>query len=992
MASTSQTSYLNTPQAVDDTFTLKDIAGTTGGLTTASAGASQSGSLLTLNVFLNDGGGNAKSLVDIVDGRESDVITNSTAVTDLMNGYEGAITSSLGAKVAIANAKTGAISYDFAAIQSRIDALTEGATLVDTITYSIRLANGTFSFATMTVTFVGTNDIPTVTAATAQVTEDLTVEGRVQGTDTDTGQTATLTYALTGASPTGLTFNANGTYSFDASSYDRIPAGQTETVTVNFTAKDASGGISAPQTLTITITGTNDRPTIDVAASTVTGTLGEDDASTGGHIEAGDLDTGATLTYAAALTEGDADYGSFDIDADGNWTFTLDSAAAQHLGEGETAELTYTVTVTDDKGASVQQTVTVTITGSNDVPVLNAPAAATVDENGSTSGRLSATDAEGDTITYAVEGESKPPAGFSLNPDGSWSFDPTGFDHLADGASETFNVAVVANDGSGNSESRILSLTVTGSNDAATFSGDTSASIGEDATAAVSGTLTTSDLDKDQSGFGDNAATVATEYGTFTFDNATGGWTFATNTAAQELTSGRNIDQTMTVKSIDGTTQTITATVNGADDAATFGGSNSASIGEDATAAVSGTLTTSDLDKDQSGFASTNPTSVTSQYGTFTFDNATGGWTFATNAAAQELTSGQNIDQTMTVKSIDGTTQTITATVNGADDAARITNSNTTAAVTEDGTRTASGTLGIVDPDAGQQGFNSAFTQTGTFGSFTFNAGSWTYTLDNGATNVQALNSGDTRTDSMTVTSLDGTTHVVSVNIAGANEPVATVSPLAVVTGGGDPTDNSGASQQGGVANNSDNTLTGTAQDNTLNGLGGNDTIYARAGGDSVSGGSGTDLIYGQAGGDTLSGGDGADRILGGSGADSISGDAGDDTVTAGFGGDTVSGGADADRFVFVSASDRGDLINDFQVAGADSIDVSNIDANTGTGANEFFNWGGTTATANGLWYADGASAWTVYADTDGDATTAEFWFTVTRNTGVTLDEGDFTL
>ena len=47
-------------------------------------------------------------------------------------------------------------------------------------------------------------------------------------------------------------------------------------------------------------------------------------------------------------------------------------------------------------------------------------------------------------------------------------------------------------------------------------------------------------------------------------------------------------------------------------------------------------------------------------------------------------------------------------------------------------------------------------------------AGVWTYTLDNANSTVQALNVGDTLTDTFTVTTVDGTAEVVTITIHGS--------------------------------------------------------------------------------------------------------------------------------------------------------------------------------------------------------------------------------
>ncbi|MBL8454037.1 MAG: VCBS domain-containing protein, partial [Zoogloea sp.] len=88
---------------------------------------------------------------------------------------------------------------------------------------------------------------------------------------------------------------------------------------------------------------------------------------------------------------------------------------------------------------------------------------------------------------------------------------------------------------------------------------------------------------------------------------------------------------------------------------------------------------------------------------------------------------------------------------------------------------TASGTLSIVDPDAGEAVFQPQTNTAGTYGSFSVNsAGAWTYTIDNTRPVVQALKEGETRTESFTVRSADGTATTVNLTIVGTNDgPVA---------------------------------------------------------------------------------------------------------------------------------------------------------------------------------------------------------------------------
>ena len=82
------------------------------------------------------------------------------------------------------------------------------------------------------------------------------------------------------------------------------------------------------------------------------------------------------------------------------------------------------------------------------------------------------------------------------------------------------------------------------------------------------------------------------------------------------------------------------------------------------------------------------------------------------------------------------------------------------------------GVLTVTDTDAGEDRFQAPDPATlqGTFGSFTFDpeTGAWSYTLDDDADAVQALPEGEQVTDSLTVTSLDGTaSETITVTVTG---------------------------------------------------------------------------------------------------------------------------------------------------------------------------------------------------------------------------------
>jgi VCBS repeat-containing protein len=82
------------------------------------------------------------------------------------------------------------------------------------------------------------------------------------------------------------------------------------------------------------------------------------------------------------------------------------------------------------------------------------------------------------------------------------------------------------------------------------------------------------------------------------------------------------------------------------------------------------TLTVHDEDWGENVFKPVAAADLQKQYGKFLFDAATGDWTFSLNNAAQSLKEGEQVQQMLTVESLDGTaTETITVTITGVNDA-----------------------------------------------------------------------------------------------------------------------------------------------------------------------------------------------------------------------------------------------------------------------------------------------------------------------------------
>ncbi|NDC76029.1 hypothetical protein EBZ70_12325, partial [bacterium] len=146
------------------------------------------------------------------------------------------------------------------------------------------------------------------------------------------------------------------------------------------------------------------------------------------------------------------------------------------------------------------------------------------------------------------------------------------------------------------------------------------------------------------------------------------------------------------------------------------------------------------------------------------------------------------------------------------------------------GTPTSTGTLTVTDVD-GVAAFTavSPTASTGGYGTYAVtSAGAWTYTLNNTNATVQALNVGQTLTDSFTVRAADGTAQVVTVTINGAND-------LSTIGG----TLTGSVTEAGGVSNGTAGAPTSTGS-LTVTDVDNNDTAFNPLSGAASTGGYGT--------------------------------------------------------------------------------------------------------------------------------------------------------
>ena len=469
----------------------------------------------------------------------------------------------------------------------------------------------------------------------------------------------------------------------------------------------------------------------------------------------------------------------------GEYTFTP-NADQVHLGVGEVSLTDFKAVVVDSNGAvSSPIDVSVTVTGSNDGPVVTSTHDLNATDHTGSSNFVTGSDLDtGDTLSYhlvdsngnQVDSVVTEHGTVSINSQtGEYTFTPTDAS-LNAGARVTdhFSVAVVDNHGA--SSTSEVSVNILGTNDGATITGTTTASVTEDGVQQVAGALTVSDVDSGEAHT--IAATQQGNFGTFGID-ANGQWSYSLdNASVQGLAEGESLTETFTIQSQDGTaTDTITVTINGTNDTPTISATNLASTDY---GSVSDTATFTDVDvNDTHTFSLVDANgnlvdSITTDHGVVTIDPATGHYTFTATDAT--MTGGEKALDTFTVQVNDNhgasASQVVSVDLTGTNGSATITGT-ASGMVSEDGS-IVGGQMAVHDVDHGEAVFQASTVHTAE-GTFTMGAdGQWDFAVNNDA--VQGLAVGESTTKTFEVKSADGTaTQEVTVTITGSNDgPVVT--------------------------------------------------------------------------------------------------------------------------------------------------------------------------------------------------------------------------
>jgi len=181
----------------------------------------------------------------------------------------------------------GTHSFTLDPSHSAYQSLAAGQTLDVTVNYGVSDGLATTP-GSVKFTVAGTNDAPVVTGAvTGSATEDgvsVTLNALANASDVDAGSTLSVV-SVPGTLPAGVTYNA-GTHSFTLdpshSAYQSLAAGQTLDVTVNYGLSD--GVATTPGSVKFTVSGINDAPVLNAAATPVLTNVIEDAGAPSGAV------------------------------------------------------------------------------------------------------------------------------------------------------------------------------------------------------------------------------------------------------------------------------------------------------------------------------------------------------------------------------------------------------------------------------------------------------------------------------------------------------------------------------------------------------------------------------------------------------------------------------------------------------------------------------------------------------------------------------------
>ena len=572
---------------------------------------------------------------------------------------------------------------------------------------------------TISLTINPVNDAPVAQGASYTINEDTPLNGTLTFTDIDTATGSLIASVVTQPAHGALVINPNGTFTYTpAADYNGSDS---------FTYRVNDGFLNSNiATVNLTITAVNDAP----VASSGTGITNEDTVLNG-SVSASDVDS-ASLTYS--VVTGPA-HGILNLNpSTGGYTYTPN---ADYNGPDS-----FVFKVNDGSLDSNQATINLTVNPVNDAPVAQGASFST-NEDTALNGTLTFTDIDTATGSLTASVVTQPAHGtLVINANGTFTYTPAANYNGSD--SFTYRV----NDGSLNSNTATVNLTITPVNDAPVANPLT---VNVPQNDFINGAVTFSDIDTNASSL---VASVVTgpAHGALIF-NPDGTFTYTPDTnyfGSDSFTYKINDGQ------IDGNTQTVNINV-------IFGNqppvanNDSLSLNEDTP--LNGTVSFSDIDTPS---ASLNAILVSGPANGVLIFNNDGTFTYTPNA-------NFNGTDSFTFKVNDGefdsNIATVSLTINAVNDAPVAT--DVSVSTNEDIALNSSVASAASDVDSGSLTFSQVTGPSN--GSLVFNSdGTFTYTPN------ANYNGSDSFTYKVNDGSLDSAVKTVTITINAVNDaPVA---------------------------------------------------------------------------------------------------------------------------------------------------------------------------------------------------------------------------
>jgi VCBS repeat-containing protein len=444
------------------------------------------------------------------------------------NGITGSYSSSTGVLTLSGTASVADYQTALRSVKYSDSNGASASTTKRTIAFQLTDPHGAGSnFASRDVT-VSRNPAPTATDDTASTDKNTAKDISVLSNDSDTdGDSLTVSQLDTTGTTGSVSINSDNTIHYDPSGqFNSLQSGQSATDTFKYKANDGFSD-SGWATVTVTINGTNNAPTLSgIETTAVSYQAGDPAAAITSTLTVSDVDdsnlSGGKVWISSGFASGEDSLsftnqngitGSYDsstgiLTLSGTATVANYQTALRSVkysdsngGSASTATRTISFQATDPHSATSN-------TATRDISVSRNPPPTATDDTASTDS-LTATDinvlsndsdSDGDLLTVSQLDTTGTKGSVSINADSSIHYDPNGqFSSLAKGATTTDTFKYKANDGFSDSGWATVTVTITGANHPPVLANIESTALSgykaQDPAVQITSSLTASDSD-----------------------------------------------------------------------------------------------------------------------------------------------------------------------------------------------------------------------------------------------------------------------------------------------------------------------------------------------------------------------------------------------------------------------------------------------------------------------------------------------------------------